>query len=71
LAHVAWLCIPDCFQQRWNKRKQVFDLDAPGDQNERADRRSREVLLELKVLVASQENFETLRGSTAQQLAIP
>ena len=31
----------------------------------------REVLLELKVLVASQENFETLRDSTAQQLAIP
>jgi len=28
-------------------------------------------LLELKVLVASQENFETLRGSTSQQLAIP
>jgi len=71
LAHFARLGIPDCFQQRWNQRKQVFDLDAPGDQDKRADRRSREVLLELKVLVASQENFETLRGGTAQQLAIP
>jgi hypothetical protein len=71
LAHFARLGNPDCFQQRWNQRKQVFDLDAPGDQDKRADRRSREVLLELKVLVASQENFETLRGSTSQQLAIP
>jgi hypothetical protein len=61
---------PDCFQQGWNKRKQIFDLDAPGDQNDRAEGRSREVLLELKVLVASQKNFETRRRSTAQQLAI-
>jgi len=71
LAHFARLGNPDCFQQRWNQRKQVFDLDAPGDQDKRADRRFREVLLELKVLVARQENFETLRGGAAQQFAIP
>jgi len=71
LAHFARLGIPDCFQQRWNQRKQVFDLDVPGDQDKRGDRRSREVLLELKVLVARQETFETLRGSTSQQLAVP
>jgi hypothetical protein len=53
------------------QREEVFDLDAQGDQNDRAQGRSQEVLLKLKVLVAGQENFEAGRGSTAQQLAIP
>jgi hypothetical protein len=57
-------------QQKRNEWDEVLELITWGNQNDHTERRPRQVLLELKILIRSKENFEPFGGGAAQQLAV-
>jgi hypothetical protein len=57
-------------QDDGDQREQIPQRVARGNENEDAQSRPREILLELQIAIRGQEDFEPVGGGASQQLAV-